>query len=119
MTADSGTTRRGKIDLTEEAGVGDERAGGALEGLGEVAPAEQPGEVEKHWRQPVGRNFGDLAEDHRKDERREQRLEDEPRGPKDRSACIWRRSRDGPAEIEGRDSARRRPDSDETIRGWA
>ena len=73
-----------KIDLAEEVGVVNERAGGALEGLGEVVPAEQPGEVEKHRRQSVGRNLGHLAEDHREDDRRQQRLENEPGGPKDR-----------------------------------
>ncbi len=72
-----------KVDLSEQAGVGDECPRDAVERVGEVAPQDSPGQVEEEGRRPVRGQAGDLREDHRERQCGEQRLDDVPARPED------------------------------------
>ena len=63
--------------------IGSKCCGGTGEASGEVAPEDIAGHIEKHLRQTIGGQSGNVTEDDGEDYGGKQRLYDEPQWAKD------------------------------------
>jgi len=73
-----GENQAREIDFGDEALVVDDNVGGELEGVGEVGPGNESGEIENRIRQSLGWEFGEAAKKESEDEHGENGLENDP-----------------------------------------
>src|SRR6266403_527950 len=76
--AGNGKNEAREIHFGDEALVFDDYVGGGLEGIGEVGPGNERGEIENRIRQAVGGELGETAEEQSEDQHVENRLENHP-----------------------------------------
>jgi hypothetical protein len=74
----NGKNEAREIDFGDEALVVNDDVGGHLEGVGEIGPGDESGEVEDGIGEAVGGELGEVAEEESEDEHVEDGLEDDP-----------------------------------------